>query len=344
MQTFIPITIVNAKIFGKLTILCLSCLLWLGIASCSTTQAIATESPAQQDTSSFPSWTGGLENPTVQKIIDFVTVDAAGIEPEDRIAVFDNDGTLWSEYPLIPGEFIEEHGDGAGDTTDDYIEAAGEFLTGENDEFEYPYVGRIYKPMKELLEYLQDNDFQTYICSGGDIDFVRAISEEYYHIPPEQVIGSTVGLTFDNDYIPSVLVRSPILNEEETSIQEEPVLDEGFFLNDSETKPVSIERYIGKRPIMAVGNSNGDLEMLEYTDDEQGPALMMLVRHDDEAREGYAEEEGDPADCDAKGVSTSPGSYCHANDSLEEADSESDWYLISVANDFNEIFLENEAP
>ena len=320
--------------FGKLILLCLSCALWLGITSCSAIRAIATDVPAQNNYAPyFSSWTSGEDgetNPTVQTIMDFVAeVKDAGIEPEDRIAVFDNDGTIWSEYPLIPGEFVKQHGPAKGETTDAYIAAAEEFLNGTDNENGYPYLDRIYKPMVELLEYLQDNGFQTYICSGGDTDFIRAFAEGSYHIPPEKVIGSLVPLKFhDND--PSVLVRGSILGDD-------------FFFNDSENKPVGIERYIGKRPIMAVGNSNGDWQMLEYADDEQGPALMMLVRHDDLEREDY-EETDTSVDCsvnedDDPLNNLGTGTYCHANDALAEAANEDDWYLISVKNDFDKVFM-----
>jgi len=283
----------------------------------STTPAIASDIPARSDShaSYFSSWTGGEANPTVQTIMNFVAeIDDARIEPDDRIAVFDNDGTLWSERPWIQGKFMEEYGTGEGETTDDYIAAAEEFLNGTDNDFDYPYLDRIYKPMVELLEYLQDNGFQTYICSGGGVDFIRAFAEGSYQIPPEYVIGSLVDLEF-SDGNPSVLVRGSVPGD-------------NFFFNDSENKPVGIQRYIGKRPIVAVGNSNGDLQMLQYTDVDSGPNLMMLVRHDDWVREGYYEEESNE----------------QVNEALAEAESESDWYLISVRNDFDKVFMGDELP
>lgn len=280
----------------------LCCLLW--IATMSNSQAIA----ASVDI--LPSW---QEGETKTTIIDFVT-DVSDpdsnnfVEVKDRIAVFDNDGTLWSEYPeASPATFIKEYGIGKGETTDAYIEAAHKFVTTENNtEFDKPYVDLIYQPMVELLDYLRANDFQVYICSGGEIDFIRSFAEEYYGIPPQNVIGSLFKTKFDNkNYDPPALVRRGL-----------PI-----FYNDKRKKPVAIERYIGKKPIMAVGNSTGDLQMLQYTDDHQGHDLMMLVRHDDAVREHYQE---DPEDK-------------HVKEALDEADAQG-WSLIGVQNDFKTVF------
>ncbi|MBC6423947.1 MAG: haloacid dehalogenase-like hydrolase [Hormoscilla sp. SP12CHS1] len=311
------------RTFSPLIAICLSCLLWLGVTLGYQESAAAIGDP-------LPSWQDGETKAT---IIDFVTdvTDPSSdnfVESSDRIAVFDNDGTLWSEHPVyFPVVFILEHGIkeggrtieeivhrgmGAGETTEKYIDAASEFVTTKkNPEYHSYYVDLIYKPMVELLNYLQDNEFQVYICSGGDADFIRSFADEYYSIPRENVIGSLVITEFKNRLGHPSVVRSSDL----------------FFYNDEEEKPVGIQRDIGKRPIMAVGNSNGDLQMLQYTDDGNGRDLMMLVRHDDEAREHYQEA----ADSD------------HVNEALDEADDRG-WTLISVKDDFVKVFVGTDLP
>jgi len=294
------------KILRKLISISLCCLLWIATTINFPVHA------AKLDI--LPSW---QEGDTKNTIIDFVT-DVTNpksnnfVQIKDRIAVFDNDGTLWSEYPEAPPlTFIKNHGKGKGETTDAYIEAARQFVTTENNtEFGKPYVDLIYQPMVELLDYLRANGFQVYICDGGDIDFIRSFAEEYYDIPPQNVIGSTLRTKFDNqNYNPPALVRR------------------GFpiFFKNKQKKPVSIQRYIGKKPIMAVGNSNSDLEMLQYTDDHQGHDLMMVVRHDDVVREHYEQALEDKK----------------VNKILNEANAQG-WSLISIKDDFKTVFPESQ--
>ncbi|MBP0021484.1 MAG: haloacid dehalogenase-like hydrolase [Cyanobacteria bacterium SBLK] len=328
-------------ILRKLAFLCVTCVLWLNLAGCTTTQAIATDIPVQEEIEYLPSWTDGTETKTA--ITDFVAdVTTPGsanfVAAKDRVAVFDNDGTLWGEYPnYVQAFFFESHGSGIGEETESYINAAGDFVETENNtEFDSPYVDLIYQPMVELLDYLRANEFQVYICSGGEIDFIRGFAEEYYGIPPENIVGSALTTTFDNTTDPPVLLRSDELVPP---------------ANDKAGKPVGIERYIGKKPILAVGNSNGDLQMLEYTDDSQGNDLMLLLRHDDLARERYEEVEDPSVDCSVNDdsdpdndVPDGPGFYCHTDKAVDKANSEDDWYLISVANDFDKVFLGTELP
>jgi len=329
------------KIFGKFILLCFACLLWLGIASCS--QVNATSIPSQatdlpttkQAETYFSSWNDPENNETVQTIINFV--EGLSLPAEDRVAVFDNDGTLWGEFPYYyQAFFLDPDGDGEvdlhlGETTDDYIVAAHTFATTENNPaFETPYVDLIYKPMVELLDYLRANDFQVYICSGGEIDFIRGFAEEYYGIPPENIIGSTFTTTFDE--------TNAVLKRASTPV--EPI-------NDGPGKAVGIERYIGKKPILAGGNSNGDFQMMQYTDDGPGPSpsLMLLLRHDDLDREQY-EEQDTGVDCSLNDdgnpdndVDDGPGTYCHINKAVDEVNSQDDWHFISVKNDFTKVFL-----
>lgn len=314
------------RTWNHLIFISLSCLFWLSTITSS--PAIAAE------LDSLPSWQDeGVKTTIIDFVADVTNRESVNfVEVKDRIAVFDNDGTLWGEYPkYFQLSFLDSYGLGIGETTDSYISAARDFVTTQNNtSFQTPYVNLIYKPMVELLDYLRANDFQVYICSGGEIDFIRAFAEEYYGIPPQNIIGSALTTTFYAESNPPVLLRASDLVEP---------------INDEAGKPVGIERYIGKRPIMAVGNSNGDLEMLEYADDSQGHDLMMLLRHDDLTREHYQEEDMG-VDCSLNDdtdpendVYDGPGSYCHVNKALEKVSADDNWSLISVKDDFTKVFL-----
>ncbi|CEJ87522.1 Nonspecific acid phosphatase [Hyphomicrobium sp. GJ21] len=262
----------------------------------------------------LPSWNDGA---TKQAIMDFVvrvTRDgSADYVPEaQRVAVFDNDGTLWTEQPMyVQALFVadrvktlaSQHPEWTtkepfasllkGDATG--IAASGESGIAElmaithagmsTDEFavivsdwiataRHPKTGRlytemVYQPMLELLAYLRENGFKTFIVSGGGIEFMRPWAERVYGIPPEQVIGSTGGLKFEmRDGVP-LIMKTPDL-----------VLND-----DKEGKPVGIQRHIGRRPIAAFGNSDGDLQMLEWTCTPPGARLCLLVHHTDAERE-----------------------------------------------------------
>ncbi|CDO06802.1 haloacid dehalogenase-like hydrolase [Mycolicibacterium cosmeticum] len=259
---------------------------------------------------SLPSWTDG---PTKSAIVDFVGRTVDHIPPEERVAVFDNDGTLWCEKPAYIqldflvrwmaaqvaadpalaqrqpytaaaagdlawfGDAVTKHYNG--DDSDLKVLAVGILsantaLTTEEHaarvsaffaEASHPTLGRPYtscgyQPMVELLRYLEDNGFTCYIVSGGGRDFMRPITEAMYGIPPERVVGSSVGLEFrDGNLV--------------TTAQPE-------FLNDGPVKPARIWGRVGRRPIFAAGNSNGDIEMLQYTN-----GFRLLVAHDDADRE-----------------------------------------------------------
>jgi phosphoglycolate phosphatase-like HAD superfamily hydrolase len=280
----------------------------------------------------LPSWQDGL---TRQTIVDFVArVTEAGsrdyVPPPDRVATFDNDGTLWLEKPLYiqlqhglralarlaaeqpdlrsrqPFKAVYEKdmtwlsqaaadyakGDirgivtlvsgmaegYAGITAEAFAADVWEFLTQTKDaRFGKPYKQLTYRPMVELVQYLQAHDFQVYITSGGGRDFMRTISEEVYDIPRQMVIGSSVTFTYaeDADGVAQVLRTKEI---------EQPI-------DDGPGKPVHIHRTIGRRPILAAGNSDGDIHMLKYACSGRGPSLALLVHHDDPARE-YAYDAG----------------------------------------------------
>jgi phosphoserine phosphatase len=285
------------------------------------------------------------ETETTQAVVEFVETATRDIPPDERVAVFDNDGTLWCEKPMpIELGFIlqrlaemvgkdeslrerqpwkaaaeQDHawlsgvitkhyaGDDsdvkvlmggilqafAGWTVDDYGAAAHAFVT----EGEHPTLGRMfhacgYAPMIELLRYLEAHGFTNYIASGGDRDFMRPITTEIYGIPPEHVIGSSNGLRYDAGSI--------------VYLAEPDVFDDG------PTKPVRIWSRVGRRPILAVGNSNGDVPMLEWAD-----GLRLLVLHDD------AEREFDYV--------------AGAERALERAKQE-DWTVVSIKDDWTHVF------
>lgn len=262
----------------------------------------------------LPSWNDGASKQAIMDFVVRVTKDgSADFVPEaQRVAVFDNDGTLWAEQPMyVQAVFVadrvktlaSQHPEWTskepfasllkGDATG--VAASGESGIAElmaithagmsTDEFavivsdwiataRHPKTGRlytemVYQPMIELLAYLRENGFKTFIVSGGGIEFMRPWAERVYGIPPEQVIGSTGGLKFEmRDGVP-VIMKTPDL-----------VLND-----DKDGKPVGIQRHIGRRPIAAFGNSDGDLQMLEWTCSPPGARLCLLVHHTDAERE-----------------------------------------------------------
>ena len=297
---------------------------------------------------SLAAWNDG---PAKDAVLDFVErVSADGIPPAERVAVFDNDGTLWCEKPLpIQADFIlrrlhemaeadpglrekqpwkaayerdyawlgkvmVEHYAGddtnvrtllggviaahAGISVDEFEEQADSFLhTAQHPTLDRGYLACAYAPMVELLRHLESNGFSNYIASGGGRDFMRPISEEMYGIPRDRVIGSSTAL----DYRDGTIMRKP----------------EADVLDDGPEKPVRIWSRVGRRPLLAAGNSNGDIEMLDFTQHREKPFLRLLVLHDDAERE-FAYTAG-------------------AEKSLERARSEG-WTVVSMANDWSSVF------
>lgn len=267
----------------------------------------------------LPSW---KEGPSKKAIIEFVTQvtkpGAATFVPEpERIATFDNDGTLWAEQPVyFQGLFAVERVRALADKNPDWrkaepyksaiegdmkgvmasgMEGLEKLLVASHANVEaevfaqavsdwlatakHPTTGKhytqmVYQPMLELLDYLRTNGFKTFIVSGGGIDFIRVFAEQSYGIPPEQVVGTTLGARFDmKDGVPTI-VKEPKL----------------VLMDDKVGKPVGIYQYIGRRPIMAVGNSDGDMQMLQYTtiarsEEDKTPRLGVIVHHTDAERE-----------------------------------------------------------
>jgi hypothetical protein len=276
--------------------------------------AVAVLPALAQAADALPSWTDGDSKARIVAFVQGVT-DPTGktfVPPAERIAVFDNDGTLWTEQPMyfqlafildrvkalapqhpewrtqepfksvLAGDMAGvaaagEHGllemmaaTHAGMTADEFRKIVADWLaTARHPRFKRPYTELTYAPMKELLAYLRANGFKTFIVSGGGVEFMRVFSERVYGVPPEQVIGSSIRTKYEvRDGMP-VIVRLPEIE----------------FIDDKAGKPVGISRYIGRRPILAFGNSDGDFEMLEYTTSAPGPRLGLIVHHDDGERE-----------------------------------------------------------
>lgn len=191
----------------------------------------------------------------------------------------------------------------AGMNQKEFERQAKTFLnTAKHPRFQKLYKKLIYQPMLELLSYLKANDFSVYICSGGGLDFMRIFSEETYNIPPENVIGS------------SIVKEFKITSDGYELIRKAEILPP---INDQEGKPVNINRYIGKKPLIAVGNSDGDIEMMEYTVIGQSPSLALLVHHDDEERE-Y--------------------SYTQGTEKALELAKKYNWKVISIKQDFRQVY------
>jgi len=325
---------------ARKTVLALTVFLSLISASC-----------AQTRPDPLPSWN---EGPSKRAVLDFIsrTTTRGGKDfvPEDeRIATFDNDGTLWVEQPMytqmafaldrvkqlapshpewkdqqpfqaaLAGDMKAvaasgEHGlmelimaTHAGMTTDEFERTITNWLaTAQHPRFKRPYTECVYQPMLELLALLRASGFKNYIVSGGGVESMRPWAERVYGIPPEQVIGSTIKTKFEMQNGTPVLVRLPQLD----------------FVDDKEGKPVAIERVIGRRPIAAFGNSDGDLQMLQWTAAGPGARLMLIVHHTDADRE-YAYDR--------------QSSFGRLDKAMDEAAAKH-WVLVSMKDDWKTIF------
>jgi len=300
----------------------------------------------------LPSWNDG---PAKKAIVSFVArVTAQGspdyVPPGERVATFDNDGTLWAEQPvyfqflfaldrikalapnhpewkekepfasLLKGDMKGVVAGGEKSIAEIVMTTHAGMTTAEFDQIvrdwiataRHPKTGRlytemVYRPMLELTAYFRANGFKTFIVSGGGIDFMRPWTEKVYGIPPEQVVGSSIKTKYEMRGGSPVLVRLPQLN----------------FIDDKAGKPVGINEHIGRRPIAAFGNSDGDREMLEWTQAGGGARLMMLVSHDDAEREW------------AYGPESKVGAFSEA---LRAEAKDKGWVVISMKNDWKSIF------
>jgi phosphoglycolate phosphatase-like HAD superfamily hydrolase len=298
----------------------------------------------------LPSWNDGAAK---KAVIDFVTkVTTQGTEfvpAAERIATFDNDGTLWAEQPMYfqflfaidrIKEMAPEHPDWkdkepfasilkgdlktalaggehaaveiisathSGITTEQFQDVVKNWLsTSKHPKFKQPYNQVVYQPMLELMKYLRANEFKTFIVSGGGVEFIRAFAEETYGIPPEQVIGSRGKLKLEMLDNKPALVKMPGID----------------FVDDKEGKPVGIQQMIGRRPIAAFGNSDGDLQMLQWTSAGSGSRFCLFVHHDDAQREWAYDRQSKIGQFD-KG--------------LDEAQAKG-WTVVSMKNDWKQIF------
>ena len=275
---------------------------------------VFTNALGAQTTDPLPSWNDGEAKRAIMDFVGTVTEEGSPdyVPPAERIATFDNDGTLWAEQPmyfqllfaidrvkalapqhpewkdqepfasLLKGDVKKTLAGGehaileivmathAGMTTDEFEEIVKDWIaTARHPTTGRPYTEMVYQPMLELLAYLHANGFRTFIVSGGGIEFMRPWTEEIYGIPPEQVVGSSIKTKFEMRDGKPVLVRLPELD----------------FFDDKEGKPVAINQYIGRKPIAAFGNSDGDLQMLQWTCAGKGLRFCLYVHHTDAERE-----------------------------------------------------------
>ena len=311
---------------------------------------LAVGSPLAAAQDPLPSWNDGASK---RAIVAFVArVTKAGtpdfVPVPQRIATFDNDGTLWIEQPiytqfafaidrvkllsaghpewkdtepfasLIDGDVERALAGGeealmqvlaathAGMTTESYDRIARDWLKTKRDaRFKREYSKLVYQPMLELLNYLRANGFKPFIVSGGGVEFMRAYAEEAYGIPPEQVIGSSGRLKYQMRGDVPELLKLPAVD----------------VVNDKDGKVVSIQKIIGRRPIAAFGNSDGDLQMLEWTAAGKGARLALLVHHDDGTREWAYDR----------------GSRIGALDKALDAAIAKKWVVVSMKDDWNTI-------
>lgn len=299
----------------------------------------------------LPSW---IDGPAKRSIIDFVqrvsTKDSQDfVSPAERIATFDNDGTLWAEQPmyfqlafaldrvralapehpewqskepfasLLKGDLKGVLAGGehaiaeivmashAGMTSEEFERIATDWInTAKHPKTDRLYTDMVYQPMRELLDYLRDNGFKTYIVSGGGIEFMRPWTERVYGIPPEQVVGSSIKTKFEMRDGKPVLVRLPGIN----------------FIDDKEGKPVGIQMHIGRRPIAAFGNSDGDLQMLQWATAGSGTRFGLIVHHTDAEREWAYDR---------------ASSVGRLDKALDEARANR-WTIVDMKHDWKQIF------
>ena len=299
----------------------------------------------------LPSWNEGEAKARIVTFVQAIT-DKKGkdyVAPAERIAVFDNDGTLWAEQPLyFPFVFMLDQVKAAAPKHPEWkdnpafqalakqdhealaklghkplLELLGQansgMTVGEYDgtirgwlakarhpKFKRPYTDLVYKPMQELLAYLRANGFKTFIVSGGSVEFMRPWAEKAYGIPAEQIVGSQQEVKFEMQDGKPVLRRGPNF----------------VFVDDGPGKPVGIYRQIGRRPIAAFGNSDGDLQMLQVTADGPGQRLALIVHHDDAERE-FAYDRA---------------SHIGKLDKAWDEAKANNWIVVSMKSDWKRIF------
>jgi phosphoserine phosphatase len=321
------------------------------LAAAGAALALAAATALAQAPDPLPSWRDGAAKARIVGFVQAVT-DPAGkdyVPPADRIAVFDNDGTLWSEQPayfqllfaidrvkalapkhpewkskqpfkaVLEGDMKTLAASGekgvlelimathAGMTTDQFAAVVKDWLaTAKHPKLGRPYTDLVYQPMLEVLAYLRANGFKTWIVSGGGVEFVRVFSEARYGVPPEQVVGSSIRTKYEVRNGQPVIVRLPEID----------------FIDDKAGKPVGINKFIGKRPIAAFGNSDGDFQMLEWTTSAPGARLGVIVRHDDAERE-FAYDRNSSIGRLVRGLDEAPARG---------------WTIVSMKNDWKAVY------
>lgn len=300
----------------------------------------------------LPSWNDTAAKARIIEFVEGVT-DKGGpayVEPDARVATFDNDGTLWVEQPVYtemafalqrvkdlaqvhpewktqdPFKAVLEGDKDAfvatgtrglvdvivashtGMSTTLFDAIAREWVRDAvHPELEKRYVELYYQPQIELLRYLEDNDFKTFIVSGGSVEFIRAFAEEMYEIPPERVIGTSIATRYEVQGGKPSLLRLPEID----------------FVDDKGGKPVGINKHIGRRPILAFGNSDGDFEMLQWTTAGSGGTRLGLILHHDDAEREYAYDRG---------------SRVGRLDKALDAAASAGWVVVSMKDDWDTVF------
>lgn len=319
---------------------------WAGLLLCLTLSAVA------QADSVLPSWRDRTARTAIIAFVQATTTQGSPdfVPPAERIAVFDNDGTLWSEQPLyfqgafafdrikamapdhpewaskepfasvLKGDYKTALAGGekalgqiiltthAGMTSDQFNAIVADWLrTAKHPRFKRPYNELVYQPMLEVLAYLRANGYKTFIVSGGGAEFMRVFAEQTYGVPPEQVIGSTIKTHFELRDGKAVIVRDPDIDS----------------IDDGPGKPVGIARYIGRAPIIAFGNSDGDLQMLQYTTQSSSKKRLGVIIHHTDADREFA--------YDRKSIN---GKLDKALDLAQS----SGWIVVDMKNDWSRIY------
>ena len=304
----------------------------------------------------LPSWNDTAPKQAIMAFVEKVTTAGSPdyVAPAERIATFDNDGTLWCEQPMyvqaffvfdsikrmapqhpewkeqepfasvlkgdmktalaggekaLVGMLMATH---SGMTVDEFGKSVTDWLaTAKHPKTGKPFTEMVFQPMLELLSYLRANGFKTFIVSGGGIEFMRPWTEKVYGIPPEQVVGSSGGLKYELRDGTPVIVKTPEL----------------VHNDDKDGKPVGIQRHIGRRPIMAFGNSDGDFQMLEWTTSGEGPRFGLIVHHNDAEREWAYDRESHIGKL-ARGLDEGP---------------KRGWTIVSMKDDWKAVFP-SESP
>jgi phosphoserine phosphatase len=299
----------------------------------------------------LPSWNDGAAKRSIMEFVAKVTKEGGPdfVTPAQRIATFDNDGTLWAEQPmyfqflfaldrvkalapehpewkdkesfasLLKGDMkgVTAGGEHAllelvavahsGITTEDFERVVKDwFVKARHPKTGRPYTDMVYQPMLELLAYMRANGFKTFIVSGGGVEFIRAFAERVYGIPPEQVVGSTGKQKFEIRDGKPVLIKLAAVD----------------FVDDKEGKPIGIQKFIGRRPIAAFGNSDGDLQMLQWTSAGTGPRFALYIHHTDAEREWAYDRQS---------------SIGRLDKGLDEAKARG-WTIVSMKDDWKRVF------